>query len=152
MEPTMEKLVPPAPDYEALSHRGDLLPAATTDDPAFIKKEAERCLSCGSACLRCVEVCPNRANFAMPVAVNGVFKQAIQIVHVDDLCNECGNCGFFCPYDGRALRGQAHPVQQRSRPPGQQQCRLCLHRSQGQAESGHPHGYGSRLAGDHHGL
>ncbi len=106
IEPTMEKLMPQAPDYEALSHRGDLLPAAKPSEPDFIKREAERCLSCGSACLRCVEVCPNRANFAMPVAVNGVFKQAIQIVHVDDLCNECGNCGFFCPYDGKPYEGK----------------------------------------------
>jgi putative selenate reductase len=35
-----------------------------------------------------------------------VFKQAIQIVHVDDLCNECGNCGFFCPYEGRPYEGK----------------------------------------------
>jgi putative selenate reductase len=42
----------------------------------------------------------------MPVAVNGVFKQAIQIVHIDDLCNECGNCGFFCPYDGKPYEGK----------------------------------------------
>ena len=106
VEPTVEKLVPPAPEYEALSHRGDLLQPAKPTDPDFIQREAERCLSCGSACLRCVEVCPNRANFAMPVAVNGVFRQAIQIVHVDDLCNECGNCGFFCPYDGRPYEGK----------------------------------------------
>ena len=22
-----------------------------------------------------------------------------QIVHIDSMCNECGNCGTFCPYD-----------------------------------------------------
>ncbi|GAB1482451.1 hypothetical protein MASR2M78_12660 [Treponema sp.] len=106
IEPNIEIIKPQEPDYEALSHRGDNLPRAKSDDPDFILKEAERCLSCGSACLRCVEVCPNRANFAMPVAVDGVFKQAIQILHVDDFCNECGNCGFFCPYDGRPYEGK----------------------------------------------
>ena len=106
IEPTMEKLVPQAPDYEALSHRGDNLPSLPSDHPDFVAREAERCLSCGSACLRCVEVCPNRANVALPVAPGGPVKQAIQIVHVDDLCNECGNCGFFCPYDGQPYSGK----------------------------------------------
>jgi putative selenate reductase len=23
-----------------------------------------------------------------------------QIVHVDGMCNECGNCGIFCPHTG----------------------------------------------------
>ena len=23
-----------------------------------------------------------------------------QIVHIDGMCNECGNCGFFCPHSG----------------------------------------------------
>lgn len=27
-----------------------------------------------------------------------------QIVHVDYLCNECGNCATFCPYDSRPYR------------------------------------------------
>ena len=24
-----------------------------------------------------------------------------QIIHVDGMCNECGNCATFCPYDSR---------------------------------------------------
>ena len=32
----------------------------------------------------------------MVVNVEGVGKQ---IVHVDRLCNECGNCKTFCPYN-----------------------------------------------------
>lgn len=106
IEPTIQKFLPQAPDPVVLSRRGELLPAASPADPDFARREAERCLSCGSACLRCVEVCPNRANFAMPVRVDGTFKQAIQILHVDALCNECGNCGFFCPYDGRPYQGK----------------------------------------------
>lgn len=106
VEPTIEKLAPGAPDYAALSHRGDNLPSLPAGHPDFVAREAERCLSCGSACLRCVEVCPNRANLALPVAPGGPIAQAIQIVHVDDLCNECGNCGFFCPYDGEPYSGK----------------------------------------------
>jgi putative selenate reductase len=32
--------------------------------------------------------------------LDGPLSQELQILHVDELCNECGNCGFFCPYDG----------------------------------------------------
>jgi putative selenate reductase len=69
-----------------------------------------------------VEVCPNRANYAFFVApvsltlptvscrqgrlaVTGgeVFQieQARQIIHVDDFCNECGNCETFCVHHGK---------------------------------------------------
>ena len=57
-------------------------------------KEAGRCLGCSTICENCVEVCPNRANIA--IQVPGMEKH--QIIHVDYLCNECGNCKSFCPY------------------------------------------------------
>ena len=101
IEPEVERFGLKAPDFDALSRRGEILESLPADDPGFAKREVERCLSCGSACLRCVEVCPNRANIALPVTTSGALAQSIQILHVDDLCNECGNCGFFCPYDGR---------------------------------------------------
>ncbi|MBN2875557.1 MAG: FAD-dependent oxidoreductase, partial [Spirochaetales bacterium] len=101
IEPEIQNFPSKGPDFEALSHRGELLDSLPPDAPGFVEREAERCLSCGAACLRCVEVCPNRANLALPVEVGGPLSQSIQIVHVDALCNECGNCGFFCPYDGR---------------------------------------------------
>jgi putative selenate reductase len=56
------------------------------------EKENERCLGCGSVCGNCVDVCPNRANVV--VLVDG----REQILHLDALCNECGNCETFCPY------------------------------------------------------
>ncbi len=59
------------------------------------EKEAMRCLTCSTVCENCVEVCPNRANIA--VYVEGMSMH--QIVHVDYMCNECGNCKSFCPYD-----------------------------------------------------
>ena len=58
-------------------------------------KETGRCLGCSSICENCAEVCPNRANLA--IRVPGMEKH--QIIHVDYMCNECGNCRSFCPYD-----------------------------------------------------
>lgn len=59
------------------------------------KEEAGRCLECNHICENCVDVCPNRANVS--VEVPGSRMPAI--VHVDYMCNECGNCKSFCPYD-----------------------------------------------------
>lgn len=60
-----------------------------------------RCLGCATVCEICCEVCPNRANVA--VRVPGMRKR--QIVHVDGMCNECGNCAVFCPYsEGRPYK------------------------------------------------
>ena len=58
-------------------------------------EESGRCLGCSGICENCVEVCPNRANIS--IRVPGMEKN--QIIHVDYLCNECGNCRSFCPYD-----------------------------------------------------
>ena len=59
-----------------------------------------RCLGCPSVCEVCADVCPNRAN----VAIHVPGKCQAQIVHVDGMCNECGNCAVFCPYSGRPYR------------------------------------------------
>ena len=61
------------------------------------KAEGDRCLTCDVICEVCTEVCPNRANVA--ITVPG-FADPRQIVHLDGLCNECGNCGTFCPHAG----------------------------------------------------
>ena len=63
-------------------------------EPADAGCEGKRCLSCSTVCENCVDVCPNRANIS--VKVPG-FDMA-QIIHVDYMCNECGNCNSFCPY------------------------------------------------------
>ena len=59
--------------------------------------EGARCLTCDDICEICTEVCPNRANVA--IVVPG-YDDPRQIVHIDGLCNECGNCGTFCPHAG----------------------------------------------------
>jgi putative selenate reductase len=84
--------------------------------------EASRCLQCAALCDKCVEVCPNRANFAITVdrmsiqvprltcrdgelIISGTqpfhICQTRQILHVDDFCNECGNCATFCVHQGK---------------------------------------------------
>ncbi len=89
---------------------------------AEAKEEAKRCLQCASFCDKCVEVCPNRANFTYQLpqievelprlsCLNGkltlsgteefAIRQTRQILHLDDFCNECGNCASFCVHQGR---------------------------------------------------
>ena len=81
-------------------------PSETTDEKIYGKKgnlvEPEkglnpdkRCLACDHICENCCDVCPNRANFA--IKVPGVEMH--QIIHLDYMCNECGNCETFCPYN-----------------------------------------------------
>ena len=61
--------------------------------------ETNRCLECNFICNKCVEVCPNRANIAIQVD-SPLLQDQNQILHLDALCNECGNCATFCPYQG----------------------------------------------------
>ncbi|NQU63030.1 MAG: putative selenate reductase subunit YgfK [SAR324 cluster bacterium] len=64
-------------------------------DPGYDPQDGLRCLACDQICEICVDVCPNRAN-----VVIGQNK----IVHIDVMCNECGNCGVFCPHTGNPYR------------------------------------------------
>ena len=117
IEPPASTYAPAPPDADKLAARGEFVPSVSRSSAGFVAREAERCLSCDSTCLRCVEVCPNRANFTLPIgpagsaAADGAdstdgMAQPIQILHVDELCNECGNCGIFCPFDGEPYRGK----------------------------------------------
>ena len=83
------------PSYEApLASRGTL-----EADVASLAHT--RCLGCATVCETCCEVCPNRANVA--IRVSGMRER--QIVHMDGMCNECGNCAVFCPYsEGKPYR------------------------------------------------
>ena len=60
-------------------------------------EDARRCLGCNELCEICADVCPNRANVAVEAAG---FSAPRQIVHIDRMCNECGNCAVFCPHAG----------------------------------------------------
>jgi putative selenate reductase len=110
------------PDLLPVDRRAgfDLVELTLSDDAA--RAEAARCLQCSTLCDKCVEVCPNRANYTyyvdpvswtLPLLAcrNGELKvtgdeafqveQARQIIHVDDFCNECGNCATFCVHQGK---------------------------------------------------
>ena len=56
-------------------------------------REGERCLQCRTVCENCVDSCPNRANVSVTMP-----DGRRQVIHVDRMCNECGNCTQFCPY------------------------------------------------------
>jgi len=98
----------------------DLVEATLSEAAAL--SEATRCMQCSTLCDKCVEVCPNRANYTVIVspasltlpqlscqqgklAATGeetfAVEQARQIIHVDDFCNECGNCATFCVHQGK---------------------------------------------------
>jgi len=78
-----------AGDYmRAVAKRGIL------SDPQCPAKECTRCLECSTVCESCRDVCPNRANIAISVPGHSMR----QIIHIDRMCNECGNCETFCPY------------------------------------------------------
>lgn len=76
-------------------------PKISEDDRVIAENEAGRCLECNVICNKCVDVCPNRANVAIEIDKKEGFQDAYQILHLDALCNECGNCATFCPYDGK---------------------------------------------------
>jgi putative selenate reductase len=91
------------------------------------QEKSKMCLGCNQVCNKCVEICPNRANLALdfppasiniPIIIGSTnntlemprlnyalkkidFNQTTQILHLDDLCNECGNCDTFCPHIGK---------------------------------------------------
>ncbi|MBN2460319.1 MAG: putative selenate reductase subunit YgfK, partial [Candidatus Cloacimonetes bacterium] len=86
----------------SLEKKGNMIfPMQPYDKKYSPEIEASRCLDCALLCNKCVEVCPNRANIA--IAVPGL-RDACQIIHLDSLCNECGNCQTFCPYEGAPYR------------------------------------------------
>ncbi len=104
-------------------HGMDLVEQTFTPEQATL--EASRCLQCQLLCDKCVEVCPNRANLGVRVdpyegelpwfspegdrwVERGTERvqiaQSRQILHIDELCNECGNCATFCVHEGRPYR------------------------------------------------
>ena len=63
------------------------------------ENDATRCLHCNKICETCNEVCPNRANVSIVIS-----DGSHQVVHIDSMCNECGNCEVFCPYDSKPYK------------------------------------------------
>jgi putative selenate reductase len=98
----------------------NLIEQTFTEEAAH--QEAARCMQCSTFCDKCVEVCPNRANYTYIISPirttlskltcqNGILmvvgkesftiSQHRQIIHLDDFCNECGNCASFCVHNGK---------------------------------------------------
>jgi putative selenate reductase len=65
--------------------------------------DAYRCLSCNSLCELCVDVCPNRANVMVEMPLDSGLGMH-QVLHIDRMCNECGNCAIFCPHAGKPYK------------------------------------------------
>jgi putative selenate reductase len=105
-----------------IEQRGEFELAEETLTEEVVLSEAARCLQCSTLCDKCVEVCPNRANYTyalspvslrlpkiscqqgrLTVTGEEVFRieQARHIIHIDDFCNECGNCETFCVHEGK---------------------------------------------------
>ena len=61
--------------------------------------EGSRCLDCNTVCENCADSCPNRANVVIKLS-----DGRHQILHIDKMCNECGNCTQFCPYTSEPCR------------------------------------------------
>jgi putative selenate reductase len=92
-------------------------------------KEASRCLACDEVCNICVTVCPNLAIFSYTIEPKKLMLekviikdgkrnivpdqnfniiQSLQILHIADWCNECGNCTTFCPTSGTPYLNKPH--------------------------------------------
>lgn len=110
------------PEMLPVEQRCDFNIVEQTFTEAAARTEAARCLQCSVVCDKCVEVCPNRANYTYSISpVNQMLpllayqngrllvtgeenfkaEQSRQIIHLDDFCNECGNCASFCVHNGK---------------------------------------------------
>ncbi len=105
----------------------DLLSETYTKEEAM--EEASRCLLCDEVCNICTTVCPNLALYSYDSEVKDypVFNltiesgglllnakktfsinQKLQILHLADWCNECGNCNTFCPTAEAPYKSKPH--------------------------------------------
>ncbi|MEJ2212042.1 MAG: hypothetical protein P8129_23830 [Anaerolineae bacterium] len=116
------KILQNEPGMLPVAERGGFACVEQTLSAEAARAEAARCLQCSTFCDKCVEVCPNRANYTYHVAPgrwtlpvlachDGALVKAgeegfqvtqpRQIVHIEDFCNECGNCATFCVHRGK---------------------------------------------------
>jgi putative selenate reductase len=101
----------------------DLVTTGLTESEAI--EEASRCLLCDEVCNICTTLCPNLAlqyylvpqvKYRLQKVNNGVLhedtvfevRQASQIIHIADWCNQCGNCETFCPTSDAPYKVKPH--------------------------------------------
>ena len=96
----LTKLLKKADGYELknkidLAKIAQLANAALEDEhynkvaPIQFEKKENYSMLCAK-CNNCVDVCPNRANRLV------VTESQKAVIHLDQLCNECGSCVFTC--------------------------------------------------------
>jgi len=91
------------PKYPELDLTERIKKAVEAKGVIYTNKNSSGCLNCNILCSKCVDVCPNRANRAIRID-SSEFNNEYQILHLDSLCNECGNCETFCPHTGKPYR------------------------------------------------
>ena len=64
---------------------------ATAENLVDFNENRRDGIDCRVVCGSCVNVCPNRANIVIKTS------EKKYLLHIDDYCNECGNCYIFCP-------------------------------------------------------
>lgn len=130
MQARARKMKPVRLQETPLSDRKNfqLVSSTITQDEAVY--EASRCLLCDEVCNICTTVCPNLAFHSyqiQPISIklqklvrkNGIWeiegddeqfeiKQQLQILHIADWCNNCGNCNTFCPSSGAPYKAKPH--------------------------------------------
>ena len=102
-------------EAEAIAKKGILAMAKD------VKCEGDRCLDCNTVCQNCADVCPNRANVVIRFA-----DGRTQILHVDKMCNECGNCTPFCPYDAQPCKDKITLFQSAEDMEDSKNCGFCF--------------------------
>ncbi len=109
------------PEELPLDNRKNFSIVTETFTEEQAREEASRCLLCDEVCNICTTVCPNFANvyyetqkeslqLQKVIVSDGRYelvpdepfeiRQGIQILNIDNFCNECGNCNTFCPTEG----------------------------------------------------
>ncbi len=105
----------------------NLVTSTLTEEEA--KAESSRCLQCDVLCNVCSTVCPNLAfqsfeikpvqyklnklkicegEITLIADKDFVIAQPYQILHLEEWCNQCGNCTTFCPTSGAPWREKPH--------------------------------------------
>ena len=108
----------------------NLVTSTLTEEEAMT--ESSRCLQCDVLCNVCTTVCPNLAFKSLKInpvhyKLNKlVFQggevevipdldfnvsQPYQILHLEEWCNQCGNCTTFCPTSGAPWSEKPHVYQ-----------------------------------------
>jgi putative selenate reductase len=118
-----------------LTERNNFNLVTTTLSQEEAMVESSRCLQCDVLCNVCTTVCPNLAFRSFQITpihyklnklvinkhqvsiesdVEFVVNQPYQILHLEEWCNQCGNCTTFCPTSGAPWREKPHVYQTRN--------------------------------------